>query len=111
MVFVVEISLAGVLELHLNKVRPLIVAGHVCQIVVGVERSIGTSASAGTEAAKAGSSLEFFVHRYIGRWGGGPCIWTRERGGYPTLPSREMLRSFWASTANSIGNLLMTSRA
>ena len=33
------------------------------------------------------------------------------REGYPTLPSREMLRSFWASTANSIGNLLITSRA
>ena len=30
---------------------------------------------------------------------------------YPTLPSSETLRSFWASTANSIGSLLMTSLA
>ena len=30
---------------------------------------------------------------------------------YPTLPSREILRSFCASTANSIGSLLSTSRA
>ena len=29
----------------------------------------------------------------------------------PTLPSSEMARSFWASTANSIGSLLMTSLA
>lgn len=30
---------------------------------------------------------------------------------YPTLPSKEMLSSFCASTANSIGSLLSTSLA
>lgn len=29
----------------------------------------------------------------------------------PTLPSSETLRSFWASTANSIGSLFITSLA
>ena len=61
-VFVAEITFAGVLELHLDKFAGLGIAGDVCQIVVGVELPVLAAAALRTEAAQAGSYLEFVFH-------------------------------------------------
>src|SRR3546814_7882105 len=92
-----------------------------CALVTGVRRVLFRSLVRGKNAFAIGDGLRvdgFADHvavRRRRRFGGRPACGKSQRQReqqlfHPTLPSRLIPRSFWASTANSMGSCCSTSR-